>query len=88
MSAIKSNVKLFCCIIIALTLALSVIAIFAQKKEAKFLRSIFWVLFFFMMALSFLALLVFVPFYIAIAPLIPAAVYIYVLLTSRSRHNQ
>lgn len=87
MSAIKSNVKLFCYIIIILTLASSVIAIFAQKKEAKFLRGIFWVLFFLMMVLSFLVLLVFAPFYIAIAPLIPVAMYIYVLMTSRFRNN-
>lgn len=84
LNVIKDNVKVLFFIIVGLVIISSIVAVLAQRKDAKFLKVIFWASFFSMMALSSLVLLSFAPFYIAIAPLIPLAMYIYVL-TSRSR---
>lgn len=84
LNAIKDNVKVLLFIIVALVVLSSITAILAQKKDVGLLKVIFWAAFFMIMILSSLVLLSFAPFYIALAPLIPLVMYIYVLAT-RSR---
>ncbi len=82
-NAITGNLKILCFLIIALVVLSSVLGILNQRRESSLLKGLFWSSFAMIMVLSFLVLLAISPFYIAIAPLIPLAMYIYIL-TKRS----